>query len=150
MVIHLTRVGKIARMKTRAGLANARLCYRRYMPSMLRNLALIITLVSPVSVLACVVPNIIEDGSVTITPDEDADSGMYHVRIPGEYKGAPLEFLILTASSGDNEVSVPLSIKSKDGMFGSHFYLSSSWVNIRVSASYEGMLCTDLVAKLSM
>ena len=120
------------------------------MPPMLRNLALIITLLSPVSVLACVVPHIIENAGVEINPDEDTDSGMYHVRAPGEYKGAPLEFLILTASSGDNEISVPLSIKSKDGVFGSHFHLSSSWVNIRVSASYEGMRCTDLVAKLSM
>ena len=83
----------------------------RYMPMNLKVITLILAFFIPSFAHSCAVPKIIEDGSVTIAPDEDASSGMYHVRVPGEYKGASIEFLILSASSGDKELSVPLSIK---------------------------------------
>jgi hypothetical protein len=91
---------------------------------------------------------------VKIIPDEDKASGMYHIRVPGEYKGKAIEFLILSASvkSGDelHEISTSLIIKSKNGVTGSHFHMSSRWANIRISANYEDMPCTELVANLGM
>ncbi|GAB2895327.1 hypothetical protein ACCI51_04080 [Microbulbifer echini] len=116
----------------------------------LKVIALILATFLPGLAYSCAVPKIIEDGSVSIVPDEDVSSGMHHVRVPGEYKGAPIEFLILSASDGSNEISMPLSIKSKGGVTGSHFYMSSKWVNIRVSANYKGMQCSELIARLSM
>ena len=99
---------------------------------------------------SCSVHNFIEDGSIKITPDKDKNSGMYHVRVPYKYNGNKIELLILSASmkSGDekNNISVPLSIKSKDGVTGSYFYMSSQWANIRISANYEHSPCTELVA----
>ena len=50
----------------------------------------------------CVTPNIIEDGTITIMLDKDTSSGIYNIRVPEEYKGAPIESLILSARSGDN------------------------------------------------
>ncbi|MBV1928533.1 MAG: hypothetical protein KUG81_03370 [Gammaproteobacteria bacterium] len=128
----------------------ARRLARRYMPMKLKFIYIILALVLPSFTYGCAVPNIIEDGSVTITPDKDSSSGMYHVRVPGIYKGAQIEFLVLSVSNGSNEISLPLSIKSKGDVTGSHFYMSSQWVNIRISASYKDMQCTELVAKLSM
>lgn len=116
----------------------------------LKVIVLILAIFLPGLAYSCAVPKIIEDGSVSIVPDEDVSSGMYHVRVPAEYKGSQIEFLILSASDGSNEISMPLSIKSKNSVTGSHFYMSSQWVNIRVSANYKGMQCTSLVAKLSM
>jgi hypothetical protein len=116
-----------------------RCCSWRYIPMNLKVFVLIFALALPSFTHACVVPNIIRDGGVIITRDEDASSGMYHVRVPAEYKGARIKFLILSASKGDDEISLPLSIKSKDGITGSYFYLSSHWVDIRVSANYKGM-----------
>ena len=116
----------------------------------LKIITLIFALVLPSFVYACVVPNIIEDGSVTIAPDDDLSSGIYHVRVPEEYKGAKIEFLILSVSKGNDEISLPLSIKTKGGITGSHFHITSQWANIRVSANYKGMQCTELVASLSM
>jgi hypothetical protein len=135
-----------------AGLAPSSLACacERYMPMNLKIITLILALILSGSTYGCAVPKVIEDGSVSIAPDKDISSGMYHIRVPGEYKGSQIEFLILSASDGTNEISMPLSIKSKNGVTGSHFYISSQWVNIRVSANYKGMQCTSLVAKLSM
>jgi hypothetical protein len=116
----------------------------------LKTITLIFSFILSGSAYGCVVPKIIENGSVSITPDKDISSGIYHIRVPGKYKGSQIEFLILSASDGSNEITMPVSIKSKNGVTGSYFYMSSQWVNIRVSASYEGILCTSLIAKLSM
>ena len=98
----------------------------------------------------CVTPNIIEDGTVTIMLDKDTSSGIYHVRVPEEYKGAPIKSLILSAHSGDNEISLPLSIKSNSKATGSFFYMSSQWLNVRVTASYKGIDGTELIATLDL
>lgn len=120
----------------------------------LKIITLVLALVFSGSVYSCTVSKIIEDGSVKIYPDQDVESGMYHIRVPAEYKGSKLEFLILFVSikSGEetHELSLPLSVKSKNGVTGSHFYISSRWINIRVSANYEGKPCVELIAKLSM
>lgn len=113
-------------------------------------LAILIIVFIQSNVYGCIRTVEIEDGSVTIEPDDDPSSGMYHVRAPAEYEGASLNFLILSAHDGKNEISVPLSIRSKAGVTGSHFHMSSKWVNVRVAASYEGKKCSELIAKLSM
>lgn len=116
----------------------------------LRVVALMLAFFLPGYTSACVVPNIIEDGSVTITQDKDSVPSNYQVEVPEEYNGAPIEYLILTASKGSDEITVPLFISSKDGATGSRFRMSSQWVNIRVSAHYQGLQCTELVSTLSM
>lgn len=120
------------------------------MPMNLKIITLIFSFILSGSAYGCVVPRIIENSSISITPDNDINSGMYHIRAPGKYKGSQIEFMILSASDGNNEITMPLSIKSKNGVTGSYFYMSSQWVNISVSVNYKGMQCTSLVAKLSM
>jgi len=45
---------------------------------------------------------------------------MYHVRVPKEHGGRPIEYLVLSAKSEGNEIAVPLAIKSKSGEMGSY------------------------------
>lgn len=99
---------------------------------------------------ACVTIHEINDGSVTIKLDDDPSSGMYHVRVPPEHEGKPIEYLVLSATTESNEIAVPLALKSKDGITGSYFYLSSKWLSVRVLANYEGSKCSSLVAELNM
>jgi hypothetical protein len=117
-------------------------------------IVLIITLFASGFANSCSIPKIIDNGSVKIIPDGDKASGMYHVRVPNEYKGNAIEFLILSASvkSGNelHEIAMSLSIKSKNGLTGSHFHMSSRWANIRIAANYKDMPCTELVANLGM
>ena len=125
------------------------LCFRRYMN--MRNLLIAIYLITfQLSAIACTYIKEIDDGSVTIKIDDDPSSGIYHVRVPPTHKGKPIEYLVLSANDEKNEIAVPLAIKNKNGETGSYFYLPSKWVNVTVSANYEGSRCYSLVAKLNM
>lgn len=126
-----------------------RLIFRRYMPMRILVFTLL-TLGIQAEAISCITPHEIYDGSVTIKLDDDPSSGIYHVRAPKEYEGKPIEYLVLSAKSEGNEIAVPLAIKSKNGKTGSYFYLSAKWLNVRVSANYEGSRCLSLVANLSM
>jgi len=102
----------------------------------------------------CAEPSSTESGAVTIRPDADPTSGMYHVRAPQKLNGMELRLLVLSATMKDSkngkEISLPLSIKTKGELTGSYFHMPTNWLNIRVAASYGEDLCTELVAKLSM
>lgn len=117
-------------------------------------LAILIVFCSAIHANDCVEPTSIESEVVTIWPDADPSSGMYHVRAPQTLNGMELRLLVLSAtmkgSDSDKEISLPLAIKTKGGLTGSYFYMSANWLNIRVAANYGEDLCIKLVAKLGM
>ena len=102
----------------------------------------------------CTEPSSTESDAVTIKPDADPASGMYHVRAPQKLSGMELRLLVLSAamkgSETGKEISLPLSIKTKGDLTGSYFHMPTNWLNVRVAASYGEDLCTELVAKFSM
>ena len=101
-------------------------------------------------VYACITHNEIDDGSVTIKEDEEPGSGIYRITAPSEWKGRFIDHLVLSATNGENDIRLPLAIEKENGVTVSYFYLPKKWLNISVSATYEGNRCSSLVAKLSM
>jgi hypothetical protein len=124
------------------------------MPMKLIAHLILIVFSSAIYASDCVKPSSTESRSVTINPDADSTSGMYHVRAPQELNGMELKLLVLSAtmkgSESGKEISVPLSIKTKGELTGSYFHMPANWLNVRVAASYGEDLCTELVASLSM
>jgi hypothetical protein len=90
--------------------------------------------------------------AVTITPDSDPLSTMYHVRAPREVGGVELKLLILSATAvgveEGNQISLPLAIKTRGDLTGSYFHMPGNWLNVGVTASYGEELCTELVGEL--
>lgn len=126
----------------------------RYMPMKLIILVFLTVFCSTAYAEECVEPTSQESEAVTIAPDPDPASGMYHVRAPREFKGMRLNLLVLSATmsgtEGRKEISLPLAIKTKGQLTGSYFYMPTDWLNIRVAANYGKDLCTELVAHFSM
>ena len=124
------------------------------MPMKLIILVFLTVLYSGAYAEECVEPTSQESEAVTIAPDPDSASGMYHVRAPREFKGMELKLLVLSATMNGTEegkeISLPLAIKTKGELTGSYFHMPTNWLNIRVAANYGKDLCTELVAKLSM
>lgn len=127
---------------------------RRYMPMKLIVHLILIAFSSLAYASDCAENSSTESEAVTIQPDADPSSGMYHVSAPQIFNGMELRLLVLSAtmrgSETGKELSLPLSIKSKGGLTGSYFHMPTDWLNIRVAASYGEGLCTELVARLSM
>lgn len=95
-----------------------------------------------------------ESGELTITRDSDPATPMYHVRLPAIAQGLPLRHLSLSAwqkANGEtHELALPLQIKRKGAITGSYFYLSSDWIQIRVTGSYGEDMCVELSSELGM
>lgn len=127
---------------------------KRYMPMKLITFIFLSMFCSVVSAEDCLEPFSQQHEAVTITPDSDPASGMYHVRVPREFDGMELRLLILSATMKEakerKEISLPLAIKTRGELTGSFFYMSSNWLNVRVAAKYGEGLCTELVAEFSM
>ena len=124
------------------------------MPMKLIILVFLTVLYSGAYAEECIEPTSQESEAVTITPDPDSASGMYHVWAPREFKGMELKLLVLSATmngTGEGkEISLPLAIKTKGEFTGSYFHMPTNWLNIQVAANYGKDLCAELVANFSM
>ena len=132
----------------------ARLLAGRYMHMKIKILLIILIACQSTFASECEQRVSISSEEVSITPDKDRSSGMYHIRVPREFQGNELKLLILSAESTEGKehlvISMPLAIKYKGNLTGSYFHMSSNWLKVRVAASYGKNLCTELVATLSM
>ena|GEM_PF-1666157 len=91
---------------------------------------------------------------ITIIPDVDTSSNMYHVRLPSTIGSDELHQLVFSAHEKVDgqlkEISLPLAIKTKGDQTGSYFYRSPGWLNIQVIGMYGKNLCTEITATLDM
>src|SRR5690554_2419339 len=71
----------------RRTLASSRRCARRYMPMRLIIFIFLSVICSGVFAVDCPESAPSKHEAVTITPDSDPASGMYHVRAPREFDG---------------------------------------------------------------
>lgn len=98
---------------------------KRYMPMKLITFIFLSMFCSVVSAEDCLEPFSQQHEAVTITPDSDPASGMYHVRVPREFDGMELRLLILSATMKEakerKEISLPLAIKTRGELTGSFF-----------------------------
>ena len=124
------------------------------MPMKLITLIFLSAFCSAVSAGECSEPSSRQHEAVTITPDSDPASGVYHVRAPREFDGMELKLLVLSATmkgtEEGKEISLPLAIKTRGELTGSYFHMPSNWLNVRVAANYGEGVCTELVAESSM
>lgn len=132
----------------------SRLLQKRYMPMRLIIFIFLSVICSGVFAVDCPESAPSEHEAVTITPDSDPASGMYHVRAPREFDGMELKLLVLSATmkgaEEGKEISLPLAIKTRGELTGSYFHMPSNWLTVRIAANYGEGLCTELVAEFSM